>query len=212
MASTNVYDVSRGGMLGRRIGIGTSELLVLTPGTLWPIKGQALLVDALAQIADEHPRVRLAFIGQQEQATRKVFGTEPRGTGCRPRVRVGTFKGGTARWYRAADVVAVPSASESLPAVALEAMAYQLPVLASRVGDLPELVVEGETGWLCEPSDLGDLAAALRRAAETDREDRERLGRAARHRLTRGARRRPPTAPGWCDLLIAAAGRAADRR
>ena len=74
-------------------------------------------------------------------------------------VRVATFKGGTDEWYRASDVVAVPSVSESLPAVALEAMAYQVPVLASRVGDLATLVVEGETGWLCEPSDVGDLGS-----------------------------------------------------
>jgi glycosyltransferase involved in cell wall biosynthesis len=189
-----------------RLGIGTSELLVLTPGTLWPIKGQALLVDALAQIAAEHPRVRLAFIGQQDPDYTQGVRDRAAWHGLGARVRVATFKGGTGRWYRAADVVAVPSVSESLPAVALEAMAFQVPVLASRVGDLPALVVEGETGWLCEPSDVGDLAAALRRAAETDREDRERMGCAARQRLA-GVHDAAVSRARWCDLLIAAAGR-----
>ena len=135
--------------------------MVSTPGTLWPIKGQALLVDALALIADEHPRVRLAFIGQQDPDYAQGVRDRAAYHGLDARVRVATFKGGTDEWYRAADVVAIPSVSESLPAVALEAMAYQVPVLASRVGDLATLVVEGETGWLCEPSDVGDLFGSL---------------------------------------------------
>ena len=108
-----------------RLGIATSDLLVLTPGTLWPIKGQALLVDALAQIAEEHPQVRLAFVGQQDPDYAKGVRDLAAYHGLDDRVRIATFTGGTDEWYRAADVVAVPSVSESLPAVALEAMAYR---------------------------------------------------------------------------------------
>jgi glycosyltransferase involved in cell wall biosynthesis len=162
----SVHLVNRG-QARSRLGIATSDLLVLTPGTLWPFKGQALLVEALAQIAHEHPRVRLAFIGQPDPDYAQRVRDRAAYHGLDARVRVATFKGGTDEWYRACDVVAIPSVSESMPALALEAMAYQVPVLASRVGDLATLVVEGETGWLCEPSDVGDLSAALRRAAAT---------------------------------------------
>jgi glycosyltransferase involved in cell wall biosynthesis len=187
-----------------RWGISTGDLLVLTPGTLWPIKGQALLVDALAQIAAVHPEVRLAFIGQQDPDYAQGVLDRSAWHGLDDRVLVSTFTGGTADWYRAADVVAVPSVSESLPAVALEAMAFEVPVLATRVGDLASLVVEGETGWLCEPSDVGDLAAALRRAASTDADGRARMGRAARGRLT-GVHDAAVSRAHWCDLLTAAA-------
>jgi glycosyltransferase involved in cell wall biosynthesis len=83
-------------------------------------------------------------------------------------------------------------------------MAFGVPVLATRVGDLASLVVEGETGWLCEPSDVGDLAAALQRAASTDDDGRERMGRAARRRLT-GVHDAAVSRAHWCDLLTAAA-------
>jgi D-inositol-3-phosphate glycosyltransferase len=207
----------RGGLVDRertrsRWGISAGDLLVLTPGTLWPIKGQALLVDALAQIAHEHPRVRLAFIGQQDPDYAQGVRDRAAHHGLDARVRVATFKGGMDEWYRACDVVAIPSVSESMPAVALEAMAYQVPVLAARVGDLATLVVEGETGWLSEPSDVGDLSAALRRAAATGRQDHERMGRTARDRLS-GVHDAAVSRARWCDLLIAAAAdRAAGRR
>ena len=117
-----------------RLGIATSDLLVLTLGTLWPIKGQALLVEALALVAAEQPQVRLAFVGQQDPGYTKGVLDLVAWHGLEDRVRIATFAGSTAPWYRAADVVAVPSVSESMPAVALEAMAHRVPVLATRAG------------------------------------------------------------------------------
>jgi glycosyltransferase involved in cell wall biosynthesis len=62
---------------------------------------------------------------------------------------------------RRANVVIVPSHREGLPNVALEAMASGLPVLATRVGGLPDLVQDGRTGWLVEPGDPPALGAAI---------------------------------------------------
>ncbi len=60
-----------------------------------------------------------------------------------------------------ADVLVMPSHREGLPNAALEAMASGLPVLATRVGGLPDLVEHGRTGWLVEPSDPRGLGRAL---------------------------------------------------
>jgi len=75
-------------------------------------------------------------------------------------------------WMNACDVLCLPSLSEGLPNVALEAMACGLPVVASRVGGVPEVVRDGVNGFLVPPSDPGALADALRRALATkwDRE------------------------------------------
>ena len=75
----------------------------------------------------------------------------------------------------AADVFVLSSRSEGLPVSVLEAMAAELPVVASSVGGLPELVVDGETGFLVAPGDANELASALRRLIE-DRDLRRRLG------------------------------------
>ena len=60
------------------------------------------------------------------------------------------------------DLSSLPSVQESFGLTALEAMASGLPVVASRAGSIPEVVVDGETGFLCEPEDVVGMAAALK--------------------------------------------------
>ena len=83
--------------------------------------------------------------------------------------------------YERAAVVACPSLREGFGVVCAEAMAHGRPVVASAVGGLRELVVDGETGLLVPPGDVGELRAALERLLG-DAELRARLGEAARAR------------------------------
>jgi glycosyltransferase involved in cell wall biosynthesis len=66
--------------------------------------------------------------------------------------------------YAAADLLLLPSISEGFPSVVGESMACGTPVLGSNVGGIPELVREGETGWLVPPGDDAALLAAMQRA------------------------------------------------
>ncbi|TMM23846.1 MAG: glycosyltransferase family 4 protein [Actinobacteria bacterium] len=80
------------------------------------------------------------------------------------------------------DVLVQPSRADNFPLAVLEAMAAGLPIVGARVGGIPELVLDGETGLLVEPEDAAALAAALDSLAES-RERREALGRRARERV-----------------------------
>jgi glycosyltransferase involved in cell wall biosynthesis len=81
--------------------------------------------------------------------------------------------------YRAADVLVLTSDNEGTPNVVMEAMASGLPVVASRVGGVPELVRDGETGFVLAADDEEGMAAKLQRLIG-DRDLRERMGRQAR--------------------------------
>jgi L-malate glycosyltransferase len=80
-----------------------------------------------------------------------------------------------------ADVFLLPSESESFGLAALEAMSCEVPVVATRAGGVPEVVVDGETGFLCAVGDIDGMAEAAMRLLG-DEELRQRLGRAARRR------------------------------
>ena len=99
----------------------------------------------------------------------------PQARGFVPRHDLGPF-------FERASVVAVPSHREGFGVACLEAMAYGRPVVASAVGGLLDLVVDGETGLFVPPRDVPALRAALERLLG-DAELRERLGAAARARV-----------------------------
>ncbi|HZM00549.1 MAG TPA: glycosyltransferase family 4 protein, partial [Planctomycetota bacterium] len=82
----------------------------------------------------------------------------------------------------ASDLFVLPSLWEGLGLVFLEAMAVSLPVVATRVSAIPEVVEDGRTGWLVPPGDPRRLAAAVAEAL-ADPAERERRGRLGRQRL-----------------------------
>ena len=68
--------------------------------------------------------------------------------------------------YNAADVFAFPTKADNQPLVIMEALACGLPVVSSHLGGVPEMIQQGETGWLAEPGDAVKFAEGLRSALE----------------------------------------------
>ncbi len=101
--------------------------------------------------------------------------------GLSGRVRLAGERNDVVNLLATGDAFVLPTASEGLPVSLLEAMAAGLPVVASRVGGVPEVVVEGKTGLLVDPGDPDQLARALERVV-VDRSLRCRLGAAGRAR------------------------------
>jgi len=152
--------------------------LVVCVAQLSHEKGHQHLLDAWPDVAARFPNARLALVG--DGPLRPRLESRSRELGLAASVVFTGFQEATP-WLAAADIVVLPSVTEGMPNAVLEAMALGRPVVATRVGGVPELVEEGETGILVPPNDPSSLAAALCRLIE-DPARATRLGNAARLR------------------------------
>jgi glycosyltransferase involved in cell wall biosynthesis len=160
-------------------GVSPGELVVLVLGALERRKGQDVLLAAVEQLGEQARSMRVVFCGDGSERAALAARAEPLGD----RVSFLGFTEEVAPVLAAADVVVVPSRNEGLGVAALEAMAAGKPVVASRVGGLTDLLVDGESGLLVPPDDPPALAAALARLAG-DAVLRTRLGAAGQVRVT----------------------------
>jgi phosphatidylinositol alpha-1,6-mannosyltransferase len=171
------------GVVRRRHGIG-DEPLALFLGGLKRRKNLPVLLDAWRDVTPAVPRARLLIAGagpEEERLRRQVRTLELGGSVV--------FAGRVAEadkvaCYNAADVFVSPSSLEGFGFSVGEAMSCGLPVVVSDAGALPELVVEGEGGFLCRPDRPGEFAAALRLLLG-DADLRRRFGAANRERIDR---------------------------
>lgn len=125
------------------------------------VKRVSTLIRTFGALAGEHPATDLVIVGEgpDRPALERLAAESAPG-----RVRfIGWLAGANALapFYNAAECLALPSLSEGFPTVVGEAMACGTPVLASRVGGISELVIEGQTGWLLPPGDDEALRAGL---------------------------------------------------
>lgn len=144
-----------------RLGLPVSGKLVLFLGNLVAIKNVSLLLESFAQLA--LPDVRLCLVGDGElraslEARAKELGISEH---C-------LFAGRCPHddvplWLSAADCLVIPSQMEGFPTILPEAMLCRLPIIATAVGGIPEVILDGDTGVLVPPGDAAALSRALDR-------------------------------------------------
>lgn len=154
------------------------ERVLFLGGFANPVKGGEAYLEALAALAPEFPDVPfvLAGPGEPPAALDALIDAQPQVSW------VGWLDEAAKQDQLAACAVFVlPSLSEGLPVALLEAMAWGRPIVASRVGGIPEVVDDDVEALLVNAADADALAAAMRRLLG-DSEERRRLGEAARLR------------------------------
>jgi glycosyltransferase involved in cell wall biosynthesis len=124
-----------------------------------PVKGYAVLLEALAKLAGRHPNLVCLLCG--DGAARADLEEQVRLRGLENRVRFLGERRDVPAVLQAMDLYVQPSLLEGFGLSVLEAMATGLPVLATRTGGLPEVVQEGVTGDLVPPADARRLAEAM---------------------------------------------------
>ena len=160
--------------------------VILFLGSLTEAKGIMVLGEAMLSVWKNHPTAKLVLCGEfRSSELKERFQRLIEESGVTERVE---FAGAVSRLekerrYREASVFVCPSkAPEGQPLVILEAMAHSLPVVASRVGAIPDTIEDEVTGYLAEPGDPVALAASLNTLLG-DGKERISMGDAARRRF-----------------------------
>ncbi|MDI6791425.1 MAG: glycosyltransferase [bacterium] len=149
-------------------------------GSLLPIKGHSYFIQAAKEVSRELPGVRFVIVGdgllrgELEALTEKL--------GLSPRVNFTGFREDVLNLMAGFDLLVLPSLAEGFGIVLAEAMALSKPVVASRVGGIEEIVVDGETGILVPPAQPGELSRAIIQALRDGKKASE-MGRKGYQRV-----------------------------
>lgn len=141
------------------LGLPAGAVPVLFVGRLDPQKGLIHLVEAARQLVPQRPALHFLLVGEgpeREALTRSISEA-----GLTGRMHLLGWRGDVPRLLRSACCLVLPSLWEGMPNVVLEAMAAALPVVATRVEGIAELVIPDQTGWLVEPGQAPPLAEAI---------------------------------------------------
>ncbi len=168
----------------RRMELPDSALVAITVTHITPVKGMDVLARAAPSVVERHPEVRFVVVGDGDEPDEASFRRLLDDLGLRDRFLLVGDRTDVPDLLEAADLFVLPSRSEGQPNALIEAMAMGLPIVATRVGGVPEVALDGEEAILVPPDSPEALASAC--ASVLDSADlRCRLGASARARARR---------------------------
>jgi N-acetyl-alpha-D-glucosaminyl L-malate synthase BshA len=165
--------------LRAELSAGGADRVIVHASNFRPVKRVDAVVEIFRRIR-QRVAARLVLIGDGPERDAVEQGIVE--NGLQDHVRVVGEQHDLVPWLSAADLFLLPSEQESFGLAALEAMACEVAVVASRVGGLPEIIDDGHTGYLCAPDDIEGMAERGM-ALLADADLRTRIGRAAAARV-----------------------------
>jgi glycosyltransferase involved in cell wall biosynthesis len=165
-----------------RLGIPDKDVFVYgTVGRLVETKGQEVLLKALARVYEKYSESWLILVGEGRLESKlRALAAE---LNISERVVFLGYRSDIPEVLKAFDVFVFPSIAEGLGLALLEAMAAELPVIASRVGGVPEILNTPELGTMVSPSSVDELANAMERLYNMDEVERNAIGKILRERV-----------------------------
>ena len=155
---------------------------VISVGRLSPEKAQRILIDAVALLIREGRQLRLRLVGDGPDRSALEKYILDLGLSDFVCMQGALNQDQLKSVYRESDAFALASLAEGVPVVLMEAMAMEIPCVATRITGIPELIAHELDGLLVEPSDPGQLAAALAHLMD-DPDLRNRIGKAGRRKI-----------------------------
>lgn len=164
----------------KTFNINADELAVGMVARLEPIKGPVYFIEAAREVAVKNDKARFIVIG--EGSLRRSLEERVETLGLRERFRFSGWREDIPIVISLLDVLVLPSLNEAVGMVVIEAQAAGVPVVATRVGGIPEIVKDNENGLLVPPADPLEIAKAVNSLLE-DRQRRERFVKMGREQL-----------------------------
>lgn len=146
--------------LRRRFNIGDNDTVIGTVGNLKAVKDQQSLLEAFGKVAMSRKDIKLMLVG--EGPLRKDLEALAGKIGIKEKTIFAGSVPDTACFYRAMDIFTLPSVSENMPNVLLQAMATALPIIATDVGDVRHMLEDGRGGTIIKPKDSNALEKSIR--------------------------------------------------
>jgi glycosyltransferase involved in cell wall biosynthesis len=144
------------------LGLEPDDALIVHVGNIRPYKGHSVLIEAATRLASKRPKVHVVSIGgEKHPGDLDRVRAEARASGADQVIRFLGRRHDARAFIAAADIVVSPADVEGLPVSILEALALGRPVVATAVGGVPSVIVDGVTGRLVPPGNPYALAAAL---------------------------------------------------
>lgn len=150
------------------LGLPEQKQILLYIGNLVPIKGLDNLVSAFSQVKQVLPETVLVFVGEGPQLEALQQQAQQHGLANDCYWFPPVEHANVPQYMSAADLFVLPSSHEGFGLVALEALACGVPVIATAVGGIPEIVADGQTGLLVPPHDTRSLADAITTLLQND--------------------------------------------
>jgi len=164
------------------IGLEPKSFVFGTVGRLAPTKGQSYLIEAFANVKREIPTAQLILIGTGRSESQ--LKEQAHEMGLTNSIHFLGQRSDIPRILRAMDVFVLSSLAEGMPRSLLEAMAAGVPCVGTNVGGTPEILADGEFGYLVQPKDVNALADAMIGFAKETEQQRQILTQEAKQRIT----------------------------
>lgn len=149
-----------------RLGVSPEKKLVVTAGRLSMEKGHRYLVEAIAKMGDKAKGINFVFCGSGPE--QESLQEQSRKLGVGDKCYFVGFRRDIPDIFRVMDLFVLPSLTEGLPNVILEAFACKKPVISTCVGGVPELVTNDKNGLLIEACNPGALAIAMEKCIQSE--------------------------------------------
>jgi len=145
----------------QRLNISEGKLVVLSIGRLSPEKGHSFLIDAVSKVLSSAPRLKFEVLLAGAGISERKLMEQIKEQGVGENMKLIGYWSDVRALFSIADVFVLPSLSEGSPNVLLESMAACVPIVATRVGGVPELVEDGQSALLVPPANSDKLSEAM---------------------------------------------------